>query len=967
MDKLITTLQGVVGAIGISLIVFVGFNKLLDVARNRWAFFTTLFGAIAGLGAAGLAWGNRMVDSPALVAVIATLIGAAAGYLVGTLPGMARIGVGVLGGAGLGVAIGWFLRTEPIVVDGTTLPPPLPALQVVPLILWPAAGAAIGGLVWLARRRRISLVSSVAIWATLGWVWATWAVPNLGSGPVREALTALAVAGGGFGLAAAAPPIPDSAGRELLTRRWRTYVFLGPALLFIGGALVLPTIRTLYLSFLDERGREFVGGINYAAIFTDPKTFNVSGWPDIFSRAPWLWGLALLLIGLIVAATVARQRAAVGSSTRALSAAGGIGIGALVVVVGAVVVRALGRGFAGWGMTEDTAAGPAFFVADWEDSKKLLWAVLAAAVTALVAVLLAHRLGHSSVPPDDASRRAGWISLVLVAAAVVVSLFGGFLAGTWIAVLAVVGIILLADAYLRRRRRQVPVSYGPVNIGGFLLVVAALVAWQARSGGATGFLLTVLAVLVLTGAADWVSYHTKGTGEGSVLSSGMVALGLFFIATAVVAGLRGTIFNNLWWVIMVTSTATALGLGVAVLADRAKYESVAKSIIFMPMAISFVGAGIIWQFMYVGRPPQQDQTGVMNGLWVAIGRVNGADVPGPGWLVPLLVGLLVAGLLAFYVYNSMVRVARHGASLGKEAMGIRLADVPATGTAVLRELAALVLFPVTWIPAVSGGTAIHDRLAGTAVVDRDGSAARPLRRLAGRLLDEIPVFVLAVAALTVADASNNWRRGVALFVLAVLITSLGVLIYRAMSANAEAIAAGAFVVTLPLVWLGYRILGPGIGGFVMAGETRIADIVLFIADTPYNNIWLMVVLIWIQTGFTMVIFSAAIKAVPQDLIEAAKVDGATESQTFWGVTVPQIMPTIGVVATTLIVLVMKVFDIVKVMTNGNFNTQVVANEMWQRAFTELNFGLGSALAVVLFLAVLPVMIINIRRIQKADS
>ncbi len=81
-------------------------------------------------------------------------------------------------------------------------------------------------------------------------------------------------------------------------------------------------------------------------------------------------------------------------------------------------------------------------------------------------------------------------------------------------------------------------------------------------------------------------------------------------------------------------------------------------------------------------------------------------------------------------------------------------------------------------------------------------------------------------------------------------------------------------------------------------------------------------------------------------------------------TVPQIFPTIGVVVTTLIVTVLKVFDIPKVMTNGNFDTQVLANEMWQKAFTELDFGTGSALAVLLFVAVLPVMYINIRRMQK---
>ena len=93
-----------------------------------------------------------------------------------------------------------------------------------------------------------------------------------------------------------------------------------------------------------------------------------------------------------------------------------------------------------------------------------------------------------------------------------------------------------------------------------------------------------------------------------------------------------------------------------------------------------------------------------------------------------------------------------------------------------------------------------------------------------------------------------------------------------------------------------------------------------IADQPYNNMWLMVVLIWIQTGFAMVIFSSAIKAVPTEFVEAARIDGATESQTFWRITLPQILPTVGVVVTTLIVAVMKVYDIVFVMTGGQFST-----------------------------------------------
>jgi len=174
-------------------------------------------------------------------------------------------------------------------------------------------------------------------------------------------------------------------------------------------------------------------------------------------------------------------------------------------------------------------------------------------------------------------------------------------------------------------------------------------------------------------------------------------------------------------------------------------------------------------------------------------------------------------------------------------------------------------------------------------------------------------------------------------------------------------AAGFLVLD---AWLIYRILGPGLGGVAANGDPKP---ILFIQEGPFNNMWLMVVLIWVQTGFAMVILSSAIKAVPTELTEAAKVDGATESQVFWRITLPQIAPTLGVVITALIVTVMKVFDIVYAMTGGNFGTQVIANEMWNRAFGQTNLGLGSALAVVLFVSIVPVMWINIRRMQRESA
>jgi alpha-glucoside transport system permease protein len=132
----------------------------------------------------------------------------------------------------------------------------------------------------------------------------------------------------------------------------------------------------------------------------------------------------------------------------------------------------------------------------------------------------------------------------------------------------------------------------------------------------------------------------------------------------------------------------------------------------------------------------------------------------------------------------------------------------------------------------------------------------------------------------------------------------------------------------------------------------------------WNNFLLMIILVWIQTGYAMVILSAAIRSVPDEFIEAARVDGATNSQIFWRIVLPQIATTIGVVVTTTIVLVMKVYDIVKVVSNGNFGTQVLANDMFQQAFLNNNIGRGAALAILILISVVPVMYVNIRRMQR---
>lgn len=133
----------------------------------------------------------------------------------------------------------------------------------------------------------------------------------------------------------------------------------------------------------------------------------------------------------------------------------------------------------------------------------------------------------------------------------------------------------------------------------------------------------------------------------------------------------------------------------------------------------------------------------------------------------------------------------------------------------------------------------------------------------------------------------------------------------------------------------------------------------------FNTLLLIVVMIWIQTGFATVVFSASIKGVPDTLLEAARIDGATERQVFTKVVIPYIRPAIITVVTTTVIAVLKVFDIVKAMTGGNFETNVIANEMFAKSFVQGRPNYGAALAVVLFIAVIPVVIVNQRAQRRA--
>jgi alpha-glucoside transport system permease protein len=141
----------------------------------------------------------------------------------------------------------------------------------------------------------------------------------------------------------------------------------------------------------------------------------------------------------------------------------------------------------------------------------------------------------------------------------------------------------------------------------------------------------------------------------------------------------------------------------------------------------------------------------------------------------------------------------------------------------------------------------------------------------------------------------------------------------------------------------------------------------WLTGAAYNNFALIVVGIWMSTGFCMTIISAAIKNVPADLIEAASVDGANAWVNFWNITIPTILPTLTVVTTTMVINVLKIFDIVYVMTGGNYGTEVIANRMYQEQYSAANTGRAAAIAVVLIVVIIPAMYLNIRRFRAEES
>jgi alpha-glucoside transport system permease protein len=237
-------------------------------------------------------------------------------------------------------------------------------------------------------------------------------------------------------------------------------------------------------------------------------------------------------------------------------------------------------------------------------------------------------------------------------------------------------------------------------------------------------------------------------------------------------------------------------------------------------------------------------------------------------------------------------------------------------------------------------------------VFHDESMLRSIRNTIGWIVI-VPIVAVSIG-LAVATLADRLRRGEA--------------IAKSMIFLPMAISFAGASIVWRLVY-SYRPQGFGsniglLNGIMLGlGQQPVA----WLQQHPWNNFYLMVIMVWMQTGFAMVVLSAAIKSIPDEIIEAARIDGASELQVFRRIIIPSILPTIVVVTTYMVINAMKVFDIVFVMGNAETNgTEVIAERMIRWFFILSNYGRGAAIAVVLFVAVIPVMIWNIKRFREEE-
>ncbi len=359
--------------------------------------------------------------------------------------------------------------------------------------------------------------------------------------------------------------------------------------------------------------------------------------------------------------------------------------------------------------------------------------------------------------------------------------------------------------------------------------------------------------------------------------------------------------NNFLWLLIVPAFVTAIGLVFAVLLERVRFATAFKVAVFMPMAISLFAAGVIWRLMYEKDPDQ----GTVN---AAVAVVKDAVSP--------------SGVLSAAQPSTD---AVQGGPKGGLVLERQLAsgDVAQLGLTGIRS---------SDVPGDAEQAVVPEALAGgiTGVVWRD---FKPGGGTAGEVEEE----ELGLPSVTVELRDDSGRS-----VAETTTGADGTFSFEEVETGSYRAAIGPDTFSEPYAgvsWLGASLITPAI----------------------------MLSYAWVWAGFAMVVIAAGLAAIPRDLLEAARTDGATEMQVFRRVTIPLLAPVLTVVFITMLIYVLKVFDIVIAVAPGSVqdDANVIALAMWRTSFGGVNdFGLGAAIAVFLFLLVIPILAINVRRFRR---
>jgi alpha-glucoside transport system permease protein len=334
-------------------------------------------------------------------------------------------------------------------------------------------------------------------------------------------------------------------------------------------------------------------------------------------------------------------------------------------------------------------------------------------------------------------------------------------------------------------------------------------------------------------------------------------------------------------------------------------------------------------------------------LWATFDFLRNEDA---NRLIVVGVAIVVGVGGVFFLYWGMNRIVDMFPARYREGVRPYVFVGPA-----LVILGVFLVYPVINTILISFKDAQSESFVGFdnfAFVFSDESMLRAIRNTLGWII-VVPLFAVSIG-LAFATLADRLRRGEA--------------VAKSLIFLPMAISFAGASITWRLIY-SYRPeeFGSNIGllnGIMLGlGQQPVA----WIQVQPWNNLFLMVIMVWMQTGFAMVVLSAAIKSIPDEIIEAARIDGASELQVFRRIMIPSILPTIVVVATYMVINALKVFDIVFVMGSAETNhTEVIAERMIDWFFISNNDGRGAAIAVVLFIAIIPVMIWNVRRFREEE-